>query len=83
MADLKLISTPFEQWAADRGYDITPAEHPDCRVYASPITQDAFEVWQARGEHIARILTESTLDTEALREKILAGIAWNSCHRLL
>jgi hypothetical protein len=71
---VSLVPTPFEQWALACGYDIAPPLALPNRKYNDPLTEKLHEAWQARGEHIARLLTESTLDTEALREKIL-GLA--------
>ena len=34
--------------------------------------QTVFEAYQAGGANVARMLTEATLETEALREKLLA-----------
>lgn len=73
-----LTPSPFERFASDRGYDITPAVLPsENRTYADACTQEAFELWTAGARHVARMLTESTLETEAFREKIraLAGDA--------
>jgi hypothetical protein len=68
-----LISSPFEQWASDRGYDLTPAVSPsDIRQYADRDTKAAFDAWTAGAQSVARMVTESTLETEALREKLLA-----------
>lgn len=75
---IQLAPSPFEQFAADKGYDLTPAVSPtDLRIYADARTQEAYEIWQAGAASVARMLTESTLDTPALREKIraLAGDA--------
>lgn len=47
----------------------------DIRIYADVRTQNAFDAWQAGASSVARMLTESTVNTPALREKIreLAG----------
>lgn len=68
---VSLVSTPFEQFATDRKYDITPAVSPcSIRIYADARTQEAYEIWRDGAASLARILTDSTLDTPALREKI-------------
>ena len=71
--NLSLISSRFEQSAATLGYDIAPAVSPDkLRAYADRATQDAFDMWKAGAAYVARMVTESTLETGALREKLLA-----------
>ena len=71
--NLRLISSPFEQTAIALGYDIAPAVSPiSTRIYADLQTQTAFDMWNAGAAHVARMITESTLETEALREKLLA-----------
>jgi len=66
-----LAPSPFERWAADRQYDLTPAVLPaENRVYADRHTQDAYEAWTAGAQSVARMLTDSTIETEALRERI-------------
>jgi hypothetical protein len=45
---------------------------PRNRVYADRDTQAAFDAWNARAASIARMIAGSTLDTEALRAKIIA-----------
>lgn len=61
----------FELWASANGYDTAPAVLPVAdRIYADQQTQAAFDAWKAGAAATARMLTESTLDTEALREKI-------------
>jgi hypothetical protein len=53
-----------------------PAVLPaDNRDYADAQTQAAFDAWSAGAGHVARMITESTLEAEALREKMreLAG----------
>jgi hypothetical protein len=68
---IRVAPTPFELFAVDRQLDTAPAVFPDStRVYADMHTQTAFECWNAGAAQLARTLTESTLDTEALREKI-------------
>ena len=53
---IQLAPTPFEPWASSRGYNVTPAEFPDpSRTYADPLTQEAFETWNAGASHVARI----------------------------
>jgi hypothetical protein len=70
---MKLIDTPFDVWAKREGYDIAPAVSPiPARTYADRDTQAAFDMWNAGAAHVARMVTESTLETEALREKLLA-----------
>jgi hypothetical protein len=73
---IHLAPSPFELWAKERGYDITPAVLPDSRVYADSRTQELYEAWRDGASTVARMLTESTLETPALRDKIreLAGI---------
>jgi hypothetical protein len=68
---MKLISSPFDEWAPRHGYDIAPAVSPtDIRKYADRDTQAAFDAWNAGAVSVARIVTESTLETDALRERI-------------
>jgi hypothetical protein len=70
---LAIAPSAFEQTATALGYDIAPAVSPDkLRVYADRVTQDAFDMWSAGAAYVARMVTESTLETEALREKLLA-----------
>jgi len=70
--NLRLISSPFEQTAIALGYDIAHAVSPiPTRFYADMQTQAAFDVWNAGAAYVARMVTESTLETEALREKLL------------
>ncbi len=62
---------PFEIWASSEGYDIAPAVLPGAnRTYADRDTQAALEAWNAGAQSVARMVTESTLETEALRERI-------------
>jgi hypothetical protein len=64
---------PFEEWAVAHGYGTAPAVSPTgIRQYADRDTQAAFEMWNAGAASVARMVTESTLDTEALREKLLS-----------
>jgi hypothetical protein len=71
MGTLKLAPTHFGEFAATRQLDTAPAVLPDSTcVYADMRTQTAFEFWNAGAAHFARVLTESTFDTPALREKI-------------
>ena len=74
---VKLAPSPFEIWAVQHGYDIARAVLPDSRVYADRRTQEVYEAWTGGAHWVARILTESTIDSPALREKIraLAGDA--------
>ncbi len=70
---IKEAPSPFELFAADRQYDLAPAVVPaPDRVYADRQTQAAYEMWQHGAATVARMVAESTLDTPALREKILA-----------
>jgi hypothetical protein len=77
MATLKIAPSAFELWAAENQYNIASAVFPvaDC-VYADRHTQAAFDAWNAGAASGSRMLTESTLETEAFREKIrqLAGM---------
>jgi len=75
---LALAPTPFERWAIEHQYDITPAVPPALdRVYADSETQAACKAWAAGAQHGARMLQDSTFETEAFREKMrdLAGDA--------
>jgi hypothetical protein len=68
---ITLAPSPFEILAKSKGYDTAPAVSPvPTRTYADRVTQDAFDMWSAGAAHTARMVTESTLDTEALREKL-------------
>ena len=70
---IALAPSPFEVWAAREGYNITPAVVPtDIRTYADRDTQAAYEAYKAGAADTARMATESTLETEALRERLLA-----------
>ncbi len=67
---IALAPFPFERWAKDHGYDAVPAVLPaPNRTYADRDAQAVFDAWNARGSHFARMLTESTLETEALRDR--------------
>lgn len=69
--EIKLAPSPFELWATDEGYDIAPAVLPDStRVYADIQTQAAFKAYNAGAAGLARMLTESTLETPALIERV-------------
>jgi hypothetical protein len=48
-------------------YTVLPAQD---RLYADRQTQAPFDSWTAGAESVARALTESTLETEPLRERI-------------
>jgi hypothetical protein len=68
-----LAPSPFEVWAAREGYNTAPAVVPcPLRQYADRDTQAAFEAWMAGAANTARMATEPTLETEALRDKLLA-----------
>jgi hypothetical protein len=68
---IAIAPSPFALWAAADQYDITPTVSPSAiRIYADRETQAAFDAWTAGAAHVARMLTESTEETEALREKI-------------
>jgi|HubBroStandDraft_3_1064219.scaffolds.fasta_scaffold896657_2 hypothetical protein len=70
---IALAASPFEVWAAREGYNIAPAASPcPLRSYADSNTQKALEAWNGGAGYVARMVTESTLETEALREKIQA-----------
>jgi hypothetical protein len=65
--------SPFEVWAAREGYDAAPAVVPtDIRKYADRDTQAAYEAYKAGAADSVRMVTESTLNTEALRQELLA-----------
>jgi hypothetical protein len=71
--NLRLVSSPFEQTAIALGYDITPAVSPiSTRIYADLQTQTAFDIWNAGAAYVACMVTESTLETEALCDKLKA-----------
>lgn len=68
-----LAPSPFEVWAAREGYNVAPAVLPcPLRQYADRDTQAAFRAWNGGSANTARMVTESTLETEALREKLKA-----------
>ncbi len=70
---LKLAPSTFDVWAIREGYDTAPAVSPcPLRQYADRDTLKAFEAYQAGSADTARMITESTLETEALRQKLLA-----------
>ena len=61
----------FGQWAADHQYDTAPAVSPsETRIYADRRTQEAYDAYRAGQRSVARMITEATLETEALRERI-------------
>jgi hypothetical protein len=61
---ITLAPSPFEQWAASHGYDISPTVLPGaiCQ-YVDRDTQAAFEAWNAGAQSVAKMITESTLET--------------------
>jgi hypothetical protein len=68
---IALASSTFDRWASDNGYDIAPAVSPtDIRTYADRRTQEVFEAFSAGEASLARMLTDSTLDTKPMRERI-------------
>jgi hypothetical protein len=74
---ITLAPSPFEQWAQDEGYDTAPAVSPSPdRRYADRDTQAAFDASDAGCRYVAMIVTESTLETAALIDRIrkLAGM---------
>jgi len=69
---LALAPTPFDIWAEDNGYDITRAVSPcELRAYADRSTQEAFKAYKAGQREVARMVTESTIETDALRDRLL------------
>jgi len=75
-AGLKNHPTAFEVWARCRGYDIGPAVVPsDIRQYADRETQAAFDAWNAGAQSVARMLTESSIYTEAPRRFVVANLS--------
>ena len=69
--ELHLAPSPFELFAASLGYDVAPAVSPsDIRQYADKLTQEAFDAWNAGACYVAGIVTESTLETRALVERV-------------
>lgn len=70
---VSLAPTPFDVWASSCGYDITPAVSPiPTRIYAERRTQEVYDAYIAGCRDTARMVVESTLETPALREKLLA-----------
>jgi hypothetical protein len=70
---IALGPSPFEIWAAREGHNTAPAVVPcPLRQYADRDTQRAYEAYQAGAAETARMVTESTLETEALRDKLKA-----------
>jgi hypothetical protein len=62
---------PFDEWASAHGYDITPAVSPtNIRKYADRDTQAVFDARSAGTQRVAKMLTESTLETPALIDRI-------------
>jgi hypothetical protein len=75
---LKLLPPAFERWASPNGYDISPAVSPtETRTYADRRTQEAFEAFSAGESNLARALTDSTFETEVMRERVY-GMAGKS-----
>jgi hypothetical protein len=71
---ISLAPSQSEIWANSRAYDTAPAVVPsDIRQYACKLTQAAYDAWKAGAQSVARMLTESTLETPALREKLIAA----------
>ena len=70
---ITLALSSFEVWAKSRGYDTAPAVIPSSiRQYADSRTQEVFDAWTAGGRIVAQMVTESTLETEALSKKLKA-----------
>ena len=70
---IAIAASPFDVWASAHGYNTAPAVAPiPTRTYADRDTQATFDAWNAGAAHLARMLTESTFETEALRQKLLA-----------
>jgi hypothetical protein len=70
---IALAPTPFDLWAKREGYDTAPAAVPAAdRTYADRQTQAVYDAYRAGAAEVARMVTESTLETEVLREKLLA-----------
>jgi hypothetical protein len=68
-----IAPSAFEVWATSEGYNTAPAVLPcPLRQYADRGTQKAFVAWNAGGSIVAQMVTESTLETEALRDKLKA-----------
>jgi hypothetical protein len=76
MVDISILPTPFELWASSTATTLPPPRFPpetaSMRIAAR---RKHMRPWQAGASSVARMLTDSTIDTEALREKIrgLAG----------
>jgi hypothetical protein len=69
---LALVPSPFEIFANDEGYNLAPAVSLiPIRIYADRETQVGFDAFNAGARSVARMLTESTLETQAFREKLL------------
>jgi len=71
----KSIPTPapssFEVWAQQNSYNIAPAVCPsDIRTYADRETQTAYAAWKDGAAQTARMMTQSTLETDTLREQL-------------
>jgi hypothetical protein len=68
---IALAPSPFELWAKREGYDTAPAMLPAAnRTYADRDTQAVFDAYNRGAGDTARMMTESTLETPALRERI-------------
>jgi hypothetical protein len=68
---LNVAPFPFQVWAVREGYDIASALLPAAnRTYADRQTQAAFDAFNAGAMSVAVMVTESTIETEALRERI-------------
>jgi hypothetical protein len=69
---ISLAPSPHKIGTSVNGYNTAPAVSPIATcIYANRDTK-AYEAWNAEAAHVARIVTESTLETEALREQLLA-----------
>src|SRR5271170_5212981 len=67
---ISLALSPFEHWALEHGYNTAPAVSPaPTRKYADRQTQGVLEAREDGATTVARMLTESTLDTSALRQR--------------
>jgi hypothetical protein len=70
---ITVTPSSFEVWAAREGYNVAAAVSPcPLRQYADRDTPKAFDAYQAGAADTARRVTESTLERDALREKLLA-----------
>ena len=67
---IALAPSPFELWAISEGYDVAPAVLPATGRYADSRTQELYEAWTGGQQSVARMLTDSTINTEAMRQKI-------------